>query len=74
MQQREVFPDELVELFNELFEDYWPIGASYGPFNTEYDTYWSFAVSKGVGILKVNLRDCYGNAEDFEWELNLKNR
>lgn len=74
MQQREVFPAELVELFNDLFEDYWPLGPTYGLADTEYDTFWSFAVSEGVGILQVSLRDCYGNAEDFEWELNLKSR
>lgn len=64
---------DILDVFGDLFEDYWPLGPTYGPSTTEYDTFWSFRVAEGVGILKVSLRDAHGNAEDFEWELNLKN-
>ena len=70
MQQREVFPEELIELFEVQIENEFPFdGISSGPYGTAYDSYWSFRVSKGVGILKVSLRDVHGNEEDFEWEL-----
>lgn len=70
MQQREVFPEELIELFETQMENEFPFeGASSGPQGTDYDSYWSFRVSKGVGILKCSLRDCHGNEADFEWEL-----
>lgn len=62
----------LLDCFGDLFEDYWPLGPTYGPADGDYTTLWSFNVSEGVGILKVSLRDTDGNAEDFEWELNLK--
>lgn len=68
MKQREVFPEELLDLFQEAFDhDFpWP---SDGPEGTDYESYWTFHVARGVGILKCSLRDVYGNEEDFEWEL-----
>lgn len=70
MKQREVFPEELLELFETQVEHSFPFNEiAYGPEDTDYDSYWSFRVSKGVGILTCSLRDCFGNAEDFEWEL-----
>lgn len=73
MKQREVFPEELMELFETQVENEFPFdGPAYGPQGTDYDTNWAFYVRKGIGILKCSLRDCFGNEEDFEWELILK--
>lgn len=72
MQQREVYPEELIEMFVDEFDHQWPLGGVPGPDNTDYDSYWSVYVSKGVGILKCSLRDVYGNEADFEWELRQK--
>lgn len=75
MSNREIIPAELLELFETQTESEYPFdGASRGPAGTDYDSYWSFRVSQGVGILKVSLRDVQGNEEDFEWELTLKTR
>lgn len=71
MTERSFVPEELLELFNDTFEDYWPLGNTPSS-DDDWAAYWSFRVAEGVGILKVNLRDTYGNAEDFEWELNLR--
>lgn len=70
MKQREIFPEELMELFETQVENEFPFdGPAYGPQGTDYDTHWAFYVRKGIGILKCSLRDCFGNEEDFEWEL-----
>lgn len=69
MTQREVFPEELLELFQDVFDHEFPM-PSIGPDNTSYESFWTFHVAKGVGILKCSLRDVFGNEEDFEWELN----
>ena len=71
MQQREVFPEELVVLFEETVQHEFPFAGHVGsgPEGTDYDAYWSYRVAQGVGILKCSLRDAYGNEEDFEWEL-----
>jgi hypothetical protein len=70
MQQREVFPEELMELFSDVTENNFPFdGPTFGPENTDYDAHWEFRVRRGIGILKCSLRDVFGNEEDFEWEL-----
>lgn len=75
MQQREVFPAELLELFKDATENNFPFeGAMFGPDDTDYDAYWSMHVAKGVGILKCSLRDVYGNEADFEWDVTPKSR
>lgn len=68
MQQREVFPEEVLDLFQDAFDHDFPWPAT-GPEGTGYESYWTFHVAKGVGILKCSLRDVFGNEEDFEWEL-----
>lgn len=68
MKQREVFPEELLDLFEDAFDREFPL-PWYGPEGTDYDSYWTFHVARGVGILKCSLRDVHGNEEDFEWEL-----
>lgn len=68
MQQREVFPEEVLDLFQDAFDHDFPWPAT-GPEGTDYESYWTFHVARGVGILKCSLRDVFGNEEDFEWEL-----
>src|SRR6188474_363613 len=68
MQQREVLPEEILEMFQDAFDYEFPWPAD-GPTGTDYEAYWTFNVAKGVGILKCSLRDVWGNEEDFEWEL-----
>jgi len=68
MQQREVFPEEVLDLFQDAFDHDFPWPAN-GPSGTDYASYWTFHVAKGVAILKCSLRDVFGNEEDFEWEL-----
>jgi hypothetical protein len=68
MQQREVLPEEILDLFQDTFDYEFPWPAD-GPEGTDYEAYWKFNVTQGVGILKCSLRDVWGNEEDFEWEL-----
>jgi len=75
MERQDILPEELLDIFETQIQCEYPFdGASRGPAGTDYDSYWSFRVSEGVGILKVSLRDVFGNEEDFEWELTLKSR
>lgn len=71
-----IFPQELLELFQEQTENEFPFDGP-NPFTSyeghDYSQDWKFYVREGVGILKCSLRDVEGNEEDFEWELNLKN-
>jgi len=69
--QREVIPSELLDIFEEAFDHSFPWPAS-GPEGTDYESFWTYHVAKGISILKCSLRDCYGNEEDFEWELTLR--
>lgn len=72
VKQLDTSRSDLLEIFSDLFEDYFPFGAEVSP-GYDYDTSWSFRVANGVGILKVTLEDVNTlNSEDFEWELNLK--
>lgn len=71
MIQREVLPEELLELFQDVFDHEFPFPAI-GPDGTDYESKWTFHVAKGVGILRCSLRDVFDNGEDFEWECRPK--
>lgn len=60
-------PAEILDLFEDVMDSCMPWDPFEGPEGS--DAYYSFRVSKGVGILKCSLRDTQGNEEDFEWEL-----
>ena len=70
-----VLPVELLDMFESQCEREFPFGG-YLTFTdqylNDYESEWKFYVQEGIGILKCSLRDEYGNAEDFEWELTLK--
>lgn len=71
VQQYDTNRSDLMQVFGEAFGDSFP----YGLFDSgdDYDTTWRFSVSNGVGILSCVVEEIYGeNAEDFEWELNLR--
>ena len=73
MEQLDTNRTDLLEVFEDLFDDKMPWDFVVGPLTGDYEHKWTFYVAEGIGILKVTLRDVHGNEEDFEWESHIRN-